>query len=462
MKKKIIFECSECNHQTPKWNGQCPSCFQWNTMEEKEIKKGRSGNKLQVVQKTKEAQKLKEVKDSRSDRIVTGISEFNRVMGGGIVKDSVLIMTSPPGGGKSTLSLEIANDAARQGYRVMYASGEESESQIKSRANRILPEIDENLWILSDNSMENVVEQIEKIDAQLVIIDSIQTFAFESIESRPGSPTQTMECASVLQKMAKNSDGKRAVILIGQMTKEDELAGMRALEHLVDTVLIIDSDKGEELRGVYCSKNRFGSTGEMGFFAMTEGGMVSIDNPSEYFMTMRSTEEKVSGSALTVVKEGTRPVIVEIESLVSQTFMPYPSRIGECLRKEQLNTLLSILEQRASMPLHDKNVVIKTTGGFKLREAAVNLAIIMSTVSSILDQGIANDVAFIADVGLTGELKRIPSMESRIRELNRMGFKRVYIAHNSIADTIRMEGLEIIESKALIDVVKKVFGPNHQ
>ncbi|SDZ22116.1 DNA repair protein RadA [Tindallia californiensis] len=459
MKKKIIFECSECNHQTPKWNGQCPSCFQWNTMEEKEVKKNRSGNKLQVVQTTKEAQKLKEVKDSRSDRIVTGISEFNRVMGGGMVKDSVLIMTSPPGGGKSTLSLEIANDAAHQGYRVMYASGEESESQIKNRANRILPEIDENLWILSDNSMENVVEQIEKIDAQLVIIDSIQTFAFESIESRPGSPTQTMECASVLQKMAKNSDSKRAVILIGQMTKEDELAGMRALEHLVDTVLIIDSDKGEELRGVYCSKNRFGSTGEMGFFAMTEGGMVSIDNPSEYFMTMRSTEEKVSGSALTVVKEGTRPVIVEIESLVSQTFMPYPSRIGECLRKEQLNTLLSILEQRASMPLHDKNVVIKTTGGFKLREAAVNLAIIMSTVSSILDQGIANDVAFIADVGLTGELKRIPSMESRIRELNRMGFKKVYIAQNSITDTIRVEGLEIIESKALIDVVKKVFGP---
>ncbi|RQD67004.1 MAG: DNA repair protein RadA [Tindallia sp. MSAO_Bac2] len=457
MKKKTVFECIECGQQTPKWNGQCPGCGNWNTMEEREIIKGKSGNKVQLMHKTKEARKLKDVIDGRSDRIITGISEFNRVIGGGIVKDSMLIITSPPGGGKSTLSLEIANDAAQQGYRVLYASGEESESQIKSRANRILSEIDANLWILSDNSMENVIGQIEKINAELVVVDSIQTFAFEALESRPGSPTQTMECSSVLQKMAKNSDQNRAVILIGQMTKEDELAGLRALEHLVDTVLIIDSDKGEELRGVYCSKNRFGSTGEMGFFAMTEQGMVSIDNPSEYFMTMRSTEEKVSGSALTVVKEGTRPVIVEVESLVSQTFMPYPSRIGECLRKEQLNTLLSILEQRASMPLHDKNVVIKTTGGFKLREAAVNLAVIMSTVSSILDQGIPNDTAFIADVGLTGELKRIPSMESRIRELDRMGFKKVYVAPESVSKSIITEKIDIIEKKTLISVIRHVF-----
>ncbi len=457
MKKKTIFECTECGHQAPKWNGQCPICGSWNTMEEREMVKAKGGKKAQVLHKSRAAKKLQEVQDSRSDRIITGISEFNRVMGGGMVKDSVLIITSPPGGGKSTLSLEIANDAARQGYRILYASGEESESQIKSRSNRILDVIDTNLWILSDNSMENVIQQIETIDADLVIVDSIQTFAFEELDSRPGSPTQTMECASVLQKMAKNSERNRAIILIGQMTKEDELAGLRALEHLVDTVLIIDSDKGEELRGVYCSKNRFGSTGEMGFFAMTEKGMVSIDNPSEYFMTMRSSEERVSGSALTVVKEGTRPVIVEIESLVSQTFMPYPSRIGECLKKEQLNTLLSILEQRASMPLHDKNVVIKTTGGFKLREAAVNLAVIMSTVSSILEQGIRNDTAFIADVGLTGELKRIPSMESRIRELDRMGFKKVYIAPESIPESMEFESIEVFEKKTLISVVRHVF-----
>lgn len=457
MKKKTVYECIECGHQTPRWNGQCSECASWNTMEEREMIKGKGGKKIQIQHKLREAKPLQEVTNSRSDRIVTGISEFNRVMGGGMVKDSLLIITSPPGGGKSTLSLEIANDAAQQGYRILYASGEESESQIKSRANRILEEIDPNLWILSDNSMENVIQQIEAIDADLVIVDSIQTFAFEELDSRPGSPTQTMECASVLQKMAKNSQRNRAIILIGQMTKEDELAGLRALEHLVDTVLIIDSDKGEELRGVYCSKNRFGSTGEMGFFAMTEKGMVSIDNPSEYFMTMRSSEERVSGSALTVVKEGTRPVIVEIESLVSQTFMPYPSRIGECLRKEQLNTLLSILEQRASMALHDKNVVIKTTGGFKLREAAVNLAVIMSTVSSILDQGIRNDTAFIADVGLTGELKRIPSIESRIRELDRMGFKKVYIAPGSLAKSMEFDSIEVIEKKALIAVVRHVF-----
>ena len=219
-------------------------------------------------------------------------------------------------------------------YRVLYASGEESESQIKNRADRILNKIHENLWILSDTSMDNVLDNILEIDADLIIIDSIQTFTLEAFPgSRSGSPTQTMECANELQKIAKGGKRPRAVILIGQMTKDDELAGLRALEHLVDTVLFIESDNNEELRSLLSTKNRFGSTGEMGFFAMLEQGMVSIDNPSEFFMTNRDNKDLVSGSALTVVKEGTRPIIVEIESLGIKNLHPFSFKNRRMLKK---------------------------------------------------------------------------------------------------------------------------------
>ncbi len=458
MKSKIIYKCSNCGHQESKWIGKCPSCQQWDTMVETVVETDRKASAGNNLKRKVSASRLFSVKGANSNRMATGISEFNRVMGGGIVKDSLTIITSRPGGGKSTLTLAIANDIASQGYKVLYASGEESESQIKSRADRILSKIHENIWILSDTSMDNVLKHVEEVDPDLLIIDSIQTFVFEELDSRPGSPTQTMECASALLKIAKNESKPRAVIMIGQMTKEDELAGLRALEHLVDTVLIIDSESGEELRGVYCSKNRFGSTGEMGFFSMTEEGMVSIDNPSEFFMTKREKTEYVTGSSLTVVKEGSRPIIVEIESLVSRTFTPFPSRVGECLKREQLNTLISILEQRGGISLFDKDIVLKTTGGLRFNEQAVNLAVIMSIVSSVYNKGISNEAAFIADVGLTGELKRVPSMELRVKELDRRGFKSVYVAPGSVGKTTELSAIKVIEVKTLQEVIGQVFG----
>jgi DNA repair protein RadA/Sms len=266
-----------------------------------------------------------------------------------------------------------------------------------------------------------------------------------------------MECANALLKVAKSEKRPRVVIMVGQMTKEDEIAGLRALEHLVDTVLIIDGEDGEELKGLSTSKNRYGSTGEIGFFSMTEKGMISIDNPSEFFMTRRENDHAISGSALTVVKEGTRPIILEIESLVSKSFTPYPSRIGECIRRDQLNTLISVLEQRGGMPLFDKNVVVKTTGGLKLKEQSVNLAVIMSIVSSTKEKGIPGDVVFVADVGLTGELKRVPAIESRVRELNRMGFRKVFVAKNALNRSISFE-MEVVERNTLKEVIRDVFG----
>ena len=459
MKVKTIYRCTNCGYKNPKWAGKCPECGEWNTlMEMEEVKNGANVAKAAVKQPVS---RLSEVKTGSDQRLLTGITEFDRVMGGGVVRDSVTIITSPPGGGKSTLSLMVASALAKQGCRVLYASGEESDSQIKSRADRILKKIEENIWILADTSMDRVLDAISEVDPDLIILDSIQTFSLaEFLPSRAGNPTQTMECASALVSVAKNKQRPRAALMIGQMNKSDEIAGLRALEHLVDAVLVLEGEGADELRCLVATKNRFGSTGEMGFFTMTETGLASIDNPSEYFVTKRQKGDHVSGSAITVLKEGSRPVIAEIESLVSASFTPYPSRISETMKKDTMNTLLSILEQRGSLKLYDKNVVIKTTGGLYLREQAANLAVLMSIASSVYDRPIPADWAFIADVGLTGELKRVPSMESRVKELDRMGFAKVFIPMGGMRET-HLEHIEVVEVKFLSQLIQMLFGGKH-
>lgn len=458
MKKKTIFKCTNCGYESIRWMGRCSECNSWNSFEEIEIDTKEKKTKGKYLEKRKATPvKLYSIDGDTSIRIVTSMEEFNRVLGGGIVKDSVTIITARPGAGKSTLLLEISNDVANKGYKVLYASGEESETQISNRANRILKQIPEGIWILSDTSMDNVLDAIEQIDPDLIIIDSIQTFSLEEFDSRAGSPIQTIECTNILVDVAKNQNRPRAVIMVGHMTKANEMAGLRTLEHLVDTVLYLEGESDEELRTLMATKNRFGRTGEIGLFSMTEEGMLPIDNPSEYFITKREQGELVPGSALSVIKEGSRLIIVEVESLVSHSFTPYPSRIGECLRRDQLSTLISILEQRGNMSLHDKNVVIKTTGGLKLREQSVNLAVIMSIASSVINKGIPCDVVFIAEVGLTGELKKVPSMEARIRELDRMGFRRVYIPKNSLRKNVQFENIKVVELNTLQEVINHVF-----
>jgi DNA repair protein RadA len=456
MKKKTLYRCSGCGFESIKWLGKCPTCSSWNTLEEVVVEAKSMETKVRQASK-KPIKKLFEIVSNKSDRIITGINEFDRVMGGGIVKDSISIITARPGAGKSTLLLQISDAVAKKGYKVIYASGEESDSQIKNRADRILNKIHEDIWVLQETSLDSVLDAVEEVDPDVLIVDSIQTFTMESaLPARAGSPTQTMECANALLQIAKSEKRPRAIIVVGQMTKNDELAGLRALEHLVDTVLIIEDDNDEELRVLVSSKNRFGGI-ENGFFQMCEKGVISIDNPSEFFMTKREAGEIVSGSALTVIKEGTRAIITEIESLVSKSFTPYPTRIGETLGKDKLNTLISILEQRGGINLYDKNVIIKTTGGMKIREQGINLAVIMSIVSSVKQQGIESTVAFIADVGLTGELKKVPSIESRVKELERMGFKKVYVAKDSFAREIGFKGIEVVELKTLMNVISHVY-----
>ncbi|SHH31844.1 DNA repair protein RadA/Sms [Anaerosphaera aminiphila DSM 21120] len=452
MKKKTVFKCSNCDYISPGFFGKCPQCNEWNTLEEIEVS-GSEKTATTVKRSKNIAKKLSTIEDRNAFRVKTSIEEFNRVMGGGIVRDSISILTAKPGAGKSTLLLQVANDLSSSGLKVLYASGEESEVQIKQRATRITDEISENIYVYSDTVLDNVLEEIDKIDPDFIILDSIQTFTLNELQSRAGTPTQVMECAHKMVEIAKDVERPRMVFLVGQMTKQDELAGVRALEHLVDAVLLIENEDNEELRSLLTTKNRYGSTGEMGFFLMTQQGLKSLDNPSEYFMTYREEGSELPGSALSVIREGTRPIILEIEALSSQSFLPYPSRIGECMRREHLNTLISILEQRANLKLIDKDIVVKTTGGIKLKEPASNLAVMMSIFSSRRDVAIDTSTVFIGDVGLTGELKSVPSLELRLKEASRMGFKRAFIpiVSNKFEN---IEGLKIYKCKTILDVIK--------
>ncbi|MCB2313720.1 DNA repair protein RadA [Clostridium tagluense] len=454
-KDKKVYICKGCGSQSPKWMGKCNDCGDWNTYEEKIVKASsiKSNSSRMVI--TTNPTKLRAIVQSNSDRIVTGVSEFDRVMGGGIVRDSISIISAPPGMGKSTLLLQLANSLSLKGYKILYASGEESNSQIKNRADRTVKEIADNFWVVSDTKLDEILQHIETVDADLIILDSIQTFTLEEYSSsRAGSPTQVIECATALKDKAKNPDRPRAVFLVGQMTKADEMAGPRILEHLVDTVLYIEGEDGEELKHLISKKNRYGDTSESGLFRMSEIGMEEIADPSEFFMTKR--EEAVPGSALAVIKDGTRPIVVEVESLVSKSFTPYPSRLSECFaRKEQLGTLISILEERGGVGLYDKNVIIKATGGIKLTETSVNLAVVMSIASSALNHGISTDTVFIGELGLTGELKKVPSLEQRLKEVDRMGFKKAYIPMNCLKTGVKFKNIKVIPCKKLIDVIEK-------
>lgn len=453
MKKKIVYQCSNCGYISQGFFGKCPNCNSWNTLEEKEEEPGKKASS----KNNKDALKLKSVEVSSDERVKTSIEEFNRVMGGGIVRDSVSILTAKPGSGKSTLLMQVANDLANKGMRVLYASGEESETQIKMRAERILDKLSENIWVYSVNSLNSVLDQVEKIDPQFIIIDSIQTFTLDEFPQRPGTPTQTMECAYKMTEIAKDINKPRMIFLVGQMTKQDELAGVRSLEHLVDTVLLIEGDSSEDLRSLMATKNRYGSTGEIGFFSMTEKGMISIDNPSEYFMTRRSENEQVAGSSLSVIREGTRPIILETEALASKTFLPYPSRISESIRREHLNTLVSILEERAGIKFLDKNIVVKSAGGIKVKEQASNLSVMVSIVSSTLNKPVEANSVFISDVGLTGELKNVPSLDIRLKEAERMGFKKAYVSKYSNVKEENYKKLQVIKMTNILEVLQKIF-----
>lgn len=451
-KIKKAYQCTNCGHSQGVWAGQCPSCKKWGSLVEVVVKEEKNQN---IIFEENKAKKLKSIEVNKDHRIKSSYKEFDRVMGDGLIRDSVSILTARPGAGKSTLLLQLSKSYADIGLKVLYVSGEESESQIKSRADRIMAKLPENVWILSTNSMDQALSEIKKIDADIVFLDSIQTFSLREFDNKQGSPTQTIEVANKAVEIAKDPKKKRAIIMIGHMTKANEMAGLRTLEHLVDTVLILDGESDEDLRILTTSKNRFGRTGEIGLFSMTEDGLLEISNPSQYFISQRDND--VEGSAIAVTKEASRLLEVEIESLVSRSFLSYPQRIGDSLRKDELNTLISILQERAGLNLFDYNVIIKTTGGLKLSEPSVNLAIMVSIASSFLKKSVSDKTVFIAEVGLTGELKKVPQIRQRLKELERLGYEKCFIAKNSL-DISEFKSLKVIELANIREVLEVLFG----
>lgn len=442
------FVCSECGFKVPKWQGKCPSCGSWNTFEE-QIETG-TVKKL-TLSDGRRPQKLREVESSDHQRFSTGIGEFDRVLGGGIVRDSLVIITAEPGSGKSTILTQMCNNVAMSGKRVLYISGEESEGQVKARSERILENISENIWIKSETCMDRVKEYIKELDPELVVIDSIQTmYLEEALPSRAGGPVQVMSCTDELMAIAKRD--KRAIFIVGHLTKNNELAGVKRLEHMVDTVIYLEGDRRQQLRIMRAVKNRFGNTDEIGIFQMDEKGLVPIENPCSYFLTSR--EEDPVGCALTVSMEGTRPLIVEIESLVDKSAFGTPMRIAEGINRQQLQVLTAILEKRAKMQLGFKDVYVKVSGGLKLTEPAVNLGVLMAVASSYLDKPLDRKSVYIGEVGLTGDIKPVTHMERRLKELDRLGFKKAFIPKGNLQRPVELNTLQVVEVSNICELLE--------
>ena len=461
MAKNIEYCCSNCGYRIAKWAGQCPSCKEWNTFEETEkLAKVKSSNlnvntSIHSSSVIKYGKKIKEIEIVETDRFMTGINEFDRTVGGGLVRDSVSILSAPPGAGKSTLCLQLANAFVKSGLTAVYASGEESATQIKRRAERLKLSHKDDIIVLDSASMDDVLKSIEKFEPDFCVIDSIQTYSLRDfLPARAGNPIQVMECATAMVNVAKNGKKPCAIFMIGQMTKDDELASVRSLEHLVDAVFKLEGSRDETLRMLTSEKNRFGATDETGFFNMTSNGLETIDNPSEYFMIERPSP--VAGTALTVLREGSRPVIVEIDALTSRSFSQFPMRLSDTLKKDKVNILISILEQKANYSMFDTNIVIAAAGGIKLTDPACSLAILAAIVSSKVDKPIDDKTAFLADVTLTGELRKLPDAERCIKELNRMGFKTVYVANGQAINTNGMN-IKVKKFHTIKETLNDVF-----
>lgn len=455
-KVKKRYKCSECGAIYSSWAGRCTppkGCGKWNTIVEdvESVVEAREAKISNSYPKgVNRAEKLKNVDNSSEERFLTGMGEFDRVLGGGMVRGSISIVTAPPGTGKSTLILQISQNFAKQGIPVVYASGEESKAQIKLRANRILPELSDDVYVMPGDNLEDIFASVDECKAGLLIVDSIQTCSVSYIDGKPGGNAQLLECSERIRKKAK-SEGLM-VILIGQMTKKDELAGSRQLEHLVDAVFEFESV--EELRMLRGIKNRFGSIGEVGMFEMDSDGLNPIDNPSKYFLTER--EVPLSGNALGITKEGTRPIVVEIECATSKSLAPFPARYTEGLRKEKLNILLTVLEG-SGVNFFEENVIVKPTGGLRLNENATDLAILMSIISAKKKKPIPEGVVFIGEIGLTGEIKKVPAIETRIKELDRMGFKEVIIPNQSIKGDMQNLNIKVTKMKTISDCIRYIL-----
>lgn len=450
---KSIYTCQSCGAQSAKWIGKCPACNEWNSYVEEVISKKHTTGKLAVQISENQPLTLDKIETVHNKRISVEIEEFNRVLGGGIVPGSLILLGGDPGIGKSTLALQIA--LLLKERKILYASGEESLQQIKLRAERLQTQ-NNNCLFLSETSLELLIAHTGQIQPDLLIIDSIQTISTETIESSPGSVSQVRECTSAILKYAKKTGV--AVILIGHITKEGSLAGPKVLEHMVDVVLQFEGDTNYMYRILRSNKNRFGSTHELGIFEMGSDGLREILNPSEQLISKVS--DHVSGTAIATTIEGVRPFLIEIQALVSSAAYGTPQRSSTGFDLRRLNMLLAVLEKRAGFKLIQKDVFLNIAGGLRISDPATDLAVICSILSSNLDVAINHKYCFAGEVGLTGEIRAVNRVEQRIAEAEKLGFQRIYIpAHNKSFDKSKFK-IEIVKASRVEEVFRNIFGQN--
>jgi DNA repair protein RadA/Sms len=451
-KIKTFFQCQTCGYTSPKWLGKCPDCGAWNSLvEEKKETVTRRSSLVTHLGKS-EPQPLSSVTGQYGQRTSTGMKELDRVLGGGVVAGSVILVGGDPGIGKSTLILQALSGLSRKYGKVLYVSGEESPEQIKIRAERLSINSEE-IILLSETSLEAVVHTTSKLRPKAMVVDSIQTVYTEELVSAPGSVSQVRDCAAKLMLFAKRSD--IPVFLVGHVTKEGAIAGPRVLEHIVDTVLYFEGDRGHSYRILRAIKNRFGSTNEIGIFEMSDSGLLEVENPSELFLLERPLN--VSGSTVVASIEGTRPLMVEIQSLVSQTNFGMPRRTTIGVDFNRVNLLVAVLEKRVGLHLGGTDIFVNVVGGLRLIEPAVDLGIITTIASSLRDISIDPKIFVFGEVGLSGEIRAVTQAEARIKEASKIGFKRAVMPIGNSEKIKDNLGLEIIGVRNVADTLNAVF-----
>lgn len=452
-KSKTVYYCQNCGAQHAKWQGQCNSCKQWNTLVEEVISKPQkadwqssgSGTSKSLQPKVS---KIDDIDFEVEDRIITPDNELNRVLGGGIVKGALVLLGGEPGIGKSTLLLQLCLNLP---VKSLYVSGEESTKQIKMRAQR-LDQTNANCYILADTSTQNIFNQIKKVEPDLVIIDSIQTLRTEFIDSSPGSISQIRACTAELIKYAKETH--TPVILVGHINKEGHIAGPKILEHMVDTVLQFEGDQNFIYRIVRVQKNRFGPTHELGIYEMQAGGLKQILNPSKILVS--NHDHDLSGTSIAATIEGMRPLMVEIQALVSSAVYGTPQRSSTGYNAKRLNMILAVLEKRAGFKLGAKDVFLNITGGITIDDPAIDLAVASAILSSNNDIALKHTFCFAAEIGLAGEIRPVPRLEQRIAEADKLGFQKIFISKHTKIST-NSYSLEIIRLETIKDLVESLF-----
>ena len=448
-KAKTVWFCSNCGNEYSKWMGKCPACGEWNTMVEKEVVTGKRPLAVSVPGAGRKPMPLKDVSTTAEDRVSLGSAEVDRLLGGGIVKGSLVLMGGEPGIGKSTLSLQIPLSCPS--LKVLYVTGEESVKQVKMRADRLGGD-PSNCLIYSETLMDNILAEAEEAAPDLVIVDSVQTMYCQNVESTAGSVAQVKEVAAALLRFAKGSG--IPVILIGHITKEGAIAGPKVLEHIVDVVLQFEGENRGPYRVLRSIKNRFGSTAELAVFEMTGAGLRQVANPSELLIPQH--EDGLSGTAVSAMLDGNRPFMFEVQALVSSAVYGTAQRSATGFDVRRLNMLLAVLERRAGFKLSQKDVFLNMAGGLRITDPACDLAVVVAVLSSNFDYAIPNDVCFAGEVGLSGEIRPVSQAERRAVEAARLGFKRIFVSSYTRFDR-KPEGIEVVKVADIPALVKSLF-----